>query len=60
MSPDPSVLELKFVAQVVLHSEAEAFDRHEDSGGRFRPYEGFRVGVVSVDKSADVRLQLPR
>ena len=60
MSPDPSVLELKFVAEVVLHSETEAFDGREDIGGRFRPYKGFRVGVVSGDKSADVRLQLAR
>ncbi len=44
MSPDPSVLELKFVAEVVLAPVTEAFDRRTDSGGGLRPCEGVRHG----------------
>ena len=62
LSPAPlvSIPNLKFVAEVVLHSETEPFDRREDIGGRLRPYEGLGVGVVGVDERTDVRLQLAR
>ena len=55
-SPPP----LKFMASVVLHPVTAPFAGREDIVGGLRPYAGFRVGVVGVDKSPDVRLQLTR
>ena len=45
---------------MVLNPVTEPLDGREDSVGGLRPLEGFRGGVVCVDESADVRLQLAR